>query len=218
MKPILLHPTYFPSIEQMAAVARAKNVRWEVEDNYQKQTYRNRCYIAHSNGLLLLNIPIKHSKDGKRQKSRNVVVENDFPWQEQHWKSLQSAYRTSPFFEYYEDEMAPLFTEPVVNLMAHNFKIIHLLCDLLGVALNYSKTDTFQIQPEIADLRFLVDAKRETSFHPQTYIQVHGANHPFLPNLSVLDLLFNEGPNALAYLESSRLPYAGGLGEDGLSG
>lgn len=218
METILLHPSYFPSIEAMAAMVQANNVVFEVQDNYQKQTYRNRAYVAHSNGKLLLNVPIKHNKDGKRQKTAKVMVENDFPWQQQHWKSLQSAYRTSPFFEFYEDEIAPLFTEPVVNLMAHNFKIIHLLCDLLGVDLNYTKTETFQTQPEIADLRFLVDAKRETSFHPQTYIQVHGANHPFLPNLSVLDLLFNEGPNALAYLESSRLPYAGGLGEYGLSG
>jgi len=80
MKKILLYPTYFPSIEQMAAIAQAENAVFEIQDNYQKQTYRNRAYIAHSNGKLLLNVPIKHNKMGQRQKTKDVLVENDFPW------------------------------------------------------------------------------------------------------------------------------------------
>lgn len=205
MKTILLHPSYFPSIEQMAAVAQAEKVVFEVEDNYQKQTYRNRTFIAHSNGKLLLNIPIKHNSSPMRQKTKDVVVENDFPWQEQHWKSLQSAYRTSPFFEYYEDELAHLFTEPVEGLMAHNLKIFDLLCELIGIDIEVSKTTSFETNPEIRDLRVLIDAKRKSAFEGEVYTQVHQANHPFLPNLSVLDLLFNEGPNALGYLERQTL-------------
>ncbi|PHR12312.1 MAG: hypothetical protein COA40_08605 [Aequorivita sp.] len=205
MKTILLHPSYFPSIEQMAAVAQAKKVVFEVEDNYQKQTYRNRTFIAHSNGKLLLNIPIKHTKTGKRQKTKDVIVENDFPWQEQHWKSLQSAYRTSPFFEYYEDDLEPLFTQTVGNLMEHNLKIFDLLCELLGIDVEVTKTNSFEKNPGITDLRILVNAKRNSAFQPANYIQVHEANHEFLPNLSVLDLLFNEGPNALSYLEKQQL-------------
>ena len=203
MKTILLHPSYFPSIEQMAAVAKADKVIFEVEDNYQKQTYRNRAYIAHSNGRLLLNIPIKHT--GKRRKTKDVVVENDFPWQEQHWKSLQSAYRTSPFFEYYEDDLEPLFTETVGNLMEHNLKIFDLLCELIGIDVEISKTTSFEKNPDITDLRILVDAKRKTDFKAEEYTQVHQANHSFLPNLSVLDLLFNEGPNTLNYLERNAI-------------
>ncbi len=205
MKTILLHPSYFPSIEQMAAVAQAERVVFEVEDNYQKQTYRNRMFIAHSNGKLLLNIPIKHNRTNKRQKTKEVLVENDFPWQEQHWKSLQSAYRTSPFFEYYEDELEQLFTEPVGGLMAHNIKIFDLLCELIGIEAEVSKTASFETNPEMGDLRILIDAKRKSDFKAEKYTQVHQANHPFLPNLSVLDLLFNEGPNALSYLERQNL-------------
>lgn len=205
MKTILLHPSYFPSIEQMAAVAQAEKVVFEAEDNYQKQTYRNRTFIAHSNGKLLLNIPIKHNQTNKRLKTKEVIVENDFPWQEQHWKSLQSAYRTSPFFEYYEDDLQPFFTETVGNLMEHNLKIFDLLCELIGIDVEISKTVSFELNPEITDLRFLINAKRTSSFEPETYTQVHEANHPFLPNLSVLDLLFNEGPNALSYLERQSL-------------
>ncbi|MGO3182171.1 MAG: WbqC family protein [Aequorivita sp.] len=207
MKTILLHPSYFPTIEQMAAIAQAEKVVFEVEDNYQKQTYRNRVNIAHSNGKLLLNIPIKHNKAGKRQKMKNVLVENDFPWQDHHWKSLQSAYRTSPFFEYYEDDLEPLFKEPVENLLDHNLRITKVLCELIGIEVDFSKTTSYEITPEIKDLRFLIDAKRKSDFKPKEYTQVHGANHPFLPNLSVLDLLFNEGTNALTYLETSPLSF-----------
>jgi hypothetical protein len=185
----------------MAAVAQAEKVFFEVEDNYQKQTYRTRMFIAHSNGKLLLNIPIKHNKTEKRQKTKEVMVENDFPWQEHHWRSLQSAYRTSPFFEFYEDDLEYLFTEPVENLMEHNLKLFEVLCELIGIEVEISKTTSFETTPEITDLRFLINAKIKSDFQAESYTQVHEANHPFLPNLSVLDLLFNEGPNALSYLE-----------------
>jgi len=201
MKTVLLHPSYFPSIEQMATIVHAESVLWEVEDNYQKQTYRNRTYIAHSNGILLLNVPIKHNKDGTRQKTKEVVVENDFRWQEQHWKSLQSAYRTSPFFEFYEDDLEHLFKEPVESLMAHNLKIFETLCELIGIEVETKKSLFYDPKPEINDLRHLIDAKRKSEFIPDPYTQVLSGSHGFLPNLSVLDLVFNEGPNALGYLE-----------------
>ena len=96
MESIIVHPTYFPSIVQMAAMVQSKEVVFEMDDNYQKQSYRSRTYIAHSNGILLLNIPVKHRKDGKKNKTKSAIIENSFPWQLQHWKSLESAYRTSP--------------------------------------------------------------------------------------------------------------------------
>ena len=207
MKKILLYPTYFPSIEQMAAIAQTENTVFEVEDNYQKQTYRNRAFIAHSNGRLLLNVPVKHSKSGNRQKTKEVMVENDFPWQELHWKSLQSAYRTSPFFEFYEDDLKPLFTETVSGLLDHNLKIFEILSELIGIETQISKTKSYETDPEIPDLRFLANAKRISDFKAEPYTQVLEANHGFLPNLSVLDLLFNEGPNALGYLEKASLTY-----------
>jgi len=124
MDTALLHPTYFPSIAQMAVMAQAGQLVFEVCDNYQKQTYRNRCYVAHAHGKLSLNVPIRHSKDGTRQRTINLQPENDFPWIDQHWKSLQSAYRTSPYFEYYEDELQPLFLEEVNNLLLHESDLL----------------------------------------------------------------------------------------------
>lgn len=205
MKTILLHPTYFPTIEQMAYAAQAEKVVWECEDNYQKQTYRNRMYVAHSNGRLLLNIPVQHVH-GQRQKFKEVSAVTDFNWQKQHFKSLQTAYRTSPFFEYYEDEIEFLFTKEVGHIMEHNFLIFDFLSELLGLEVTTEKTVTYEKTPEITDLRFLVDAKRELIFQPEPYTQVLQDNHGFIPNLSILDLLFNEGPQALTYLERQELP------------
>lgn len=202
MNKILLYPTYFPSIAYMAAILAADTVVFEVHDNYQKQTFRNRTYIAHSNGKLLLNVPIKHSKGTIRQKTRDVIVENNFPWQAQHWKSLQSAYRTSPFFEFYEDDLEPLFTKPVSGLLAHNLEIISLVCELLGIEFSYAQTDAFEPTPAYTDLRSLADVKMQAGLQLNPYIQVLGANHGFISNLSILDLLFNEGPNATSYLEA----------------
>jgi hypothetical protein len=207
MEKILLHPTYFPSIAQMVAVAQAKTVVFEVEDNYQKQTYRNRAYIAHSNGVLLLNVPIKHTKSGKRQKMKEVVVEDNFPWQSHHWKSLQSAYRTSPFFEFYEDELQPLFTQKVTSLLDYNLIIFQEICEMLGLVISTEKTTSYIVEPNFHDLRFLADVKKEKKYPLTIYNQVLQANHGFLNNLSVLDLLFNEGPNALHYLETQKLDF-----------
>lgn len=205
MNTILVHPTYFPSILQMATIAQAEAVVFEVEDNYQKQTYRNRCYIAHANGKLLLNVPIKHSKDGSRQKMKDVVVENAFPWQKEQWRSIQNAYRTSPFFEYYEDELFPLFTEPVENLLNFNHKIYETLAELIELDIPTSNSKTYEVTPKITDKRYLANAKSERRTTLEPYTQVLESHHGWLPNLSVLDVLFNEGPNTLNYLESQEI-------------
>lgn len=211
MNSILLHPAYFPSIVQMVAVAKSEQIVLEVCDNYQKQTYRNRMYIAHNNGALLLNIPIKHSKGGSRQKTAQVFIENDFPWQAHHWKSIQTAYRTSPFFEYYEDDLEPLFKNPVDLLMDFNLQIFDLLAELIGFSIEIIKTEEYKPKPEIKDLRSLVEVKKEKEFEITPYIQVLQEHHGFLPNLSVLDLLFNEGPNTLNYLESQPINFDSNL-------
>ena len=105
---IIIHPSYFPSISHFVAIAKADSVTFEMEDNFQKQTNRSRTYIYSPNGIQLLNVPIKHSKEA-HQRIKEVRIENDFDWQKQHFKSLEAAYRTSPFFEYFEDEIVPIF-------------------------------------------------------------------------------------------------------------
>lgn len=202
----LLHPMYFGSIAQYAAIAQSDEIVFENQDNYQKQTYRNRTYIYGANGKLLLTIPIKHMGNGAKQLYKDVRVENEFPWQMHHWKSLQSAYRTSPFFEYYEDDLTHLFEKRKDFLLDFNYECMDIICDCLQLNLTYSKTETYQKDPkDLNDMRILANSKKEKTDHLATYIQVFSDKHGYIPNLSILDLLFNEGTNALTYLENQSI-------------
>lgn len=203
---VLLHPTYFPNIAAFSAMVQAEKVIFEMQDNYVKQTYRNRCYIYGANGKLALNIPVIFTQKN-RQKYKDVKIFNEENWQSQHWKSLLSAYRTSPFFEFYEDELRPLFEMKVDFLYDFNLKCFETICDCLQIALNPNKTNVYCAQPEmpISDLRNLVNAKKEQAYNFQPYTQVFNTKHGFLPNLSIVDLLFNEGPNSVNYLKEQPL-------------
>lgn len=182
-------------------MAQAGAIVFENDDNYQKQTYRNRTYIYGANGKLLLNIPIKHSGDGSHQKYRDVKIENNFEWQKHHWKSLQSAYRSSAFFEFYEDEFAHLFEKTQRFLMDFNYKCQELVCECLQLNLTYSKTKEYFKNPQQIDLREAINAKTKPLIPATRYFQVFEDKKGFIPNLSILDLLFNEGTSALTYLE-----------------
>jgi len=196
---ILIHPTYFPSISQVAAMVQADSVTFEMEDNFQKQTNRNRMYIYSPNGLQLLNIPIKHSSL-PHQKTKDTRLETAFDWQKQHFKSLEAAYRTSPFFEYYEDAIAPVFTKKHEFLMDLNFETIEIISKCLGVSFgNQKTTEYFHDVTDFTDFRHLANGKKDTTVL-EPYTQVFEEKHGFINNLSILDLLFNEGRHAKNYL------------------
>lgn len=201
---IILHPTYFPPISHYVAMMQADEITFEVEDNFQKQTNRNRMYIYSPNGLQMLNIPIKHSKN-ERQKFKDVRIENAFGWQKNHFKSLEAAYRTSPFFEYFEDDFRPIFEKKHEFMMDLNFQIFEIVNECLGVDLPFSKTDKYihEIQDK-TDFRYLANGKKDT-FVNEKYTQVFEEKHGFIPNLSILDLLFNEGRHAVDYLKNQKL-------------
>lgn len=202
---VLLYPTYFPSISHYAALIQAQEVVFEVEDNFQKQTNRNRMYIYSPNGIQLLNIPVKHSKTG-HQKTKDIQIESNFNWQKQHFKSLEAAYRTSPFFEYFEDDILPVFEKKHTFLMDLNFEVFEMVNRCLGVEIPYQKTQEYFHEVEnCIDLRILANGKKDiTACEP--YTQVFDNKHGFINNLSILDLLFNEGRLALDYLKNQKLP------------
>lgn len=202
---VLLHPTYFPSIAHFVAIAKSDSVTFEVEDNYQKQTYRNRTYVYGANGKLLLNVPVKHSHK-EREKYKDVKIANSENWQYLHLKSLQSAYRTSPFFEFYEDDFIPLFKKKHTFILDYNFECLDLVLESLQLGINYSKTTKYNkdVAP-LKDYRNLANARKEIQLDFDRYTQVFTNKHGFISNLSILDLLFNEGTNALSYLQSQEL-------------
>lgn len=204
MKNILIHPTYFPSISHYIAMLQADSVTFEMEDNFQKQTNRNRMYIYSPNGVQLLNIPIKHTND-RHQKYKDVRIENDFGWQKNHFKSLEAAYRTSPFFEYFEDDFRPLFEKKQEFLMDLNLEIFELVNDSLGIKIATEKTtEYFHEVPNYIDFRHLANGKKDTT-KLEEYTQVFEEKHGFINNLSILDLLFNEGRYAIEYLKNQKL-------------
>lgn len=198
---ILIHPTYFPNVASFVAMLQADTILFEFEDNFLKQTYRNRAYIYGANGKLALNIPVVHSQKN-RQKYKDVKIFNEEKWQANHWKSLISAYRTSPFFEYYEDELKPLFNIEATHILDFNLKCFNTICECLQLDLNIAQTTSFEKDTSAFDFRHLVNAKKEQPFEFTPYTQVFTNKHGFINNLSILDLLFNEGPNTLSYLES----------------
>ena len=201
---IIIHPTYFPSISHYIAMLQADLVTLEMEDNFQKQTNRNRMYIYSPNGVQLLNIPVKHSIE-KHQKYKDVRIENDFGWQKNHFKSLEAAYRTSPFFEYFEDDFRPLFEKKHEFLMDLNLETFELVNDALGVQFSIEKTDEyFHEVTNLKDFRSLANGKKDTT-QIEEYTQVFNEKHGFINNLSILDLLFNEGRYAVDYLKNQQL-------------
>lgn len=176
----------------------------ELGDNFQKQSNRNRTYIYSPNGVQLLNIPIKHSKE-KHQRIKEVRIEPAFDWQKQHFKSLEAAYRSSPFFEYFEDSLLPLFQKKHEFLIDLNLETMALMCQWLRIPFEYQETaEFFHVVPQYRDFRFLVDGKKDPSFF-DSYPQVFDDKFGFIGNLSILDLVFNEGKFALDYIRSQKL-------------
>lgn len=201
----LIHPTYFPSISHWIAIVQASELIFEVNDSYQKQTYRNRANIYAANGSLALSVPVIYSQLN-RQLYRDVKISNESKWQTLHWKSMLSAYRTSPFFEFYEDELAPLFNTKQEFLLDFNFKCLEVIFECLQLEFQYKKTTSYKPQPsDCLDLRYLVNARKEKKYNFDPYTQVFTNKHGYLNNLSILDLLFNEGTNTLAYLQSQTI-------------
>jgi len=200
----LILPTYFPSISHFAVIAQSDSITFEMEDNFQKQTNRNRTYIYSPNGIQLLNIPVKHSK-ATHQKTKDVLIENEFDWQKQHFKSLEAAYRSSPFFEYFEDDIAPIFEKKHQFLMDLNFEVLDIVTKCLRMKLEFGKTtEYFHEVNDFTDFRYLANGKKDANSF-EKYTQVFDDKYGFINNLSVLDLLFNEGKFAMDYLKTQKI-------------
>jgi hypothetical protein len=199
----LFIPTYFSPISQYSEIMHTAKVVFEMNDNFQKQSYRNRCYIFNTNGKQLLNIPVKHPVSSSRKKTQDTLVENATQWQDQHFKSLKTAYRNSPFFEFYVDDLAPIFEKKYTFLQDVTIDTFLFVSEALQINSDFKKTTSYAEALENYDFRNLADIKNQTKICNDTYIQMFDDTHGFLPNLSILDLLFMEGPNAISFLEKN---------------
>jgi hypothetical protein len=200
----IIYPCYFPNIAHVVAMYKANTTYLEVCDNYQKQTYRNRTEIYGANGKLSLTVPVVYSQKN-RQGYKDVKIYNSEPWQQQHLKSLMAAYSTSPFYEYYIDELIPLFTQSFDFILDLNLKCLEILQEVLQIHFSLYFTEVFEKKVDgLSDYRELVNPKNKSIlFEP--YTQMFSNKFGFISNLSILDLLFNEGPASELYLNQQNL-------------
>ena len=203
----LLSTAYFAPIQYYSKLFCHKTIYIEIFENYCKQTYRNRCNILAANGELSLTIPIK--KTGAKILTKDVKIDYDSRWVSIHLKAIESAYRSSPFYIYYIDDIVPILNKEPTFLVDLNFELQNSILDLLGFKPHIENTANFkQIPSNCIDLTEVIHPKEskkkpDTNFHCESYYQVFGEKYDFIPNLSILDLLFNMGPSAIETIQKS---------------
>ena len=185
-------------------MAQYDTIYIEREENYIKQTYRNRCVLAAANGPLTLSVPIV-KPDNLKCPTKEIRISDHGNWRHLHWNALVSAYNMSPFFEYYADDFAPFYERHFTFLLDFNEALRQLICELIDLQPQVHYTESYQ--PAMChDFRESIRPRHpepDTAFHPVPYYQVFQEKFGFLPNLSIVDLLFNMGPESLLVLRQS---------------
>ncbi|HYH55835.1 MAG TPA: WbqC family protein [Anseongella sp.] len=173
----------------------------ERQEHFPRQTYRNRCHIYSPNGLLALSVPVQKGS-GEHTAVKDVRISGHHPWQKIHWRSLEAAYRSSAFFEFYEDELAPFYEKRFDFLYDFNEQLLQLILQWMKVRLPYAYTAVYvkEYPSPAADYRHRIHPKKPPVFTPEPYYQVFADRNGYLPDLSVIDLLFNFGNKSAAMI------------------
>ena len=202
----LLSTTYFGPVQWFQKLYRYEEVEIEQWESFQKQTYRNRCLIATTQGVQALTVPVERNYSQlstlNSQLIKDVRISDHGNWRHLHWNALMSAYGESPFFEYYQDDIRPFFEKRWEFLFDFNEEIRMKMCELLDIQPKVDYTKEFTVN-KIIDYREAINPKHpqeDLDFEAKPYYQVYQQKHGFLANLSVLDLLFNMGPEGIFYL------------------
>ena len=210
MNTILLSSAYLAPVEYYTKLYAADRVLVERYDHYMKQTYRNRCVIVGANGTLALTIPTEKD-DHLKVLMKDVRISDHGNWRHVHWNALESAYRNSPFFEYYADDFRCFYEKKYPFLWDFNEALCEVVCSLIDLHPKIEGTTDYQteLSDGVADFRQLIHPKidykeADPSFHPLPYYQVFKEKFGFIPNLSIVDLLFNMGPESLLVLRDSQ--------------
>ena len=192
---------YLPPVAWFATLKTYQpDVVIEREEHFPKQTYRNRANIYSPDGVLPLVVPVvKGAKN--HTKIKDVKISYDFNWQRLHWMSLQGCYRRSAYFEYYEDDFAIFYEAKEMFLFDLNEKLLRMLLNLLKIQATINYTEDYEAEyPAMKDLRHSISSKKGSVFPQKPYYQLFEERHGFLKNLSIVDLLFNQGPQSVTYL------------------
>jgi hypothetical protein len=192
---------YLPPVEYFVKLNIYKqDVLIEKEEHFPKQTYRNRANIYSPDGVLTLTVPVIRGAKN-HTKVKDVKISYDFNWQRLHWLSLKACYRRSAYFEYYEDELAPFYEKKFDFLFDYNEQLLRFILKAAKLKLELNYTQTYEAEyPSMDDFRYSITPKKETDFNQKPYLQVFDERIGFQKNLSIVDLLFNQGPHSINYL------------------
>ena len=206
---IYLSSAYLAPVEYYARLFSCEKAFIEQHDNYIKQTYRNRCTIAAPDGELALSIPTVKPETLKSP-MRDIRISDHGNWRHVHWNAIESAYNHTPFFEYYKDDFRPFYEQKYEFLVDFNEELCRLICSFIDIQPDMERTNEYRTEfgPSEADFRERIHPKKDfkqedADFIPQPYYQVFQDRLGFLPNLSIVDLLFNMGPESLLVLQNS---------------
>lgn len=199
---LLIESQYFPPISFYKTLINHDILQIEKYEHYQKVSYRNRCYLAGPNGRMILSVPLTKGKN-QRTVMKDVRISNEEKWQALHWKTLVSAYRRSPWFEYFEPELEALYEQSFTYLLDWNLACLDWVNSKLGLSVPVIFTESYEknILPEsgITDARDQLVPGQTVSEAPE-YTQVFQERTGFQPDMSILDLLFCEGKHALSII------------------
>ena len=195
----IMVPPYFGPISCWKQIINS-NILWDVHQNYIKQTFRNRTFIHSANGLQILTVPVKHSKI--KFSMLEAKIDNSIAWQKNHWRSIESAYSSSPFFEFYKDSLEKIYIKEYIYLTKFNFDLIKLILEWTEIEMKSELSKDYKIGYENSlDLRKNMENKKYSCSENLKYRQVFSDKNGFLNDLSIIDLIFNEGPNSISYLK-----------------
>ncbi len=197
---------YLPPVQYFTKLVRHNDgILIESAENYIKQTYRNRCLILGANGPIPLTIPVIKIQ-GNHTPIKLVEIDNSTLWQKNHWKTIESAYRASAYYDFVADILAPFYARRFTNLFDFNYQLTIAICEFLSLRVNIRTTEQYVSKCEV-DFRSLISPKvnfvNDVQFSPVEYFQVFSSKFGFVPNLSIIDLLFNEGLMSVDVLEAS---------------
>jgi hypothetical protein len=200
---MILTTAYLPPVQYISKFVSGEPLI-EIHENYQKQSYRNRCCIYGANGVQSLVIPVKKTH-GQKMPVSEVEIDYATNWQHTHCKAIESAYRLSPFYEYYADELEKVILQPTVRLVDLNTALLRMMFSLIGINTPIKFTEEWTPMTD-KDFRKIIQPKSEPedeNFNPLPYQQTFSERFGFQPNLSIIDLLFNDGPETLSILKKT---------------